>query len=158
MAAITAEVRQAYTERIFDGTSPDNVVAITVTPDGKSVSFMVPQPSDASPIPDASPLITIQHDSEDGGEDPNARLDGGEDENGDGALTRRVIRTQGNNVITLGASNDVSDVQFQLLRNPSDDINAFTELRVWLEATKRYGPGEGKLVRAELESVVSLQN
>lgn len=158
MGTLTAEIRQAYTTRILDGSPPPGVVPIAVSNGGRQLTFMVPVPSDSSPLPNASAPITIRHENEDTGDPPNGLLDGGEDTNGDGALTRRVVRIQNGQTAVLGASNDISDITFQLRQNPSDNIAALTELRIWIESTKRYGPGGGKRVRGELESIIPLQN
>jgi prepilin-type N-terminal cleavage/methylation domain-containing protein len=62
----------------------------------------------------------INEDNGDGSGAHNALLDAGEDTDGDGALTRRVVRIQDGESRPLSPCNDLSAVQFAL--NPTNDI------------------------------------
>ena len=58
----------------------------------------------------------------------------------------------------LGASNDISDVEFTLLPNQNSDDERLTTLQIRLESVKRYGAGRERLVRSELVSSIHLEN
>jgi type II secretory pathway pseudopilin PulG len=163
MAALTAELRAAYTTRVTNSAAwPSNKpAAIAVTNGGKTVTFQKPSPSNTTPIPLASTPITISFQNEDAsayGTSGYARLDSGEDTNGDGVLTRRLVRTQGGSTSVIGASNDLSLVQFTLEPNLNTKSQDKTTLRIRLQSAKRFGANGKYLVRAELESSIHLEN
>jgi len=138
--------------------APVGTISIQVPTDGRSVSFQVPVPSGTPEMVAASPRITIQYENEDtGGGTPNATLDAGEDTNNDQLLTRRLVWTQAGTTRVVGGANDLSQVQFQLRPSLSGSTD-LTTLYVFLESTKRYGVGEGKIIRAQTESTVHLEN
>lgn len=98
--------------------------------------------------------ITYRFVNEDAGEGEaagNARLDEGEDIDGDGSLTRRIVRIQGGDVRPIGGSNDLSDVQFSL--SPTNDV-----LTITLTATKMLDNRRGDLVSVAASSRVHLLN
>lgn len=163
MAAITSDVREAYTDRTVAATpprAPIEVASIQVSENNDSITFQVPVRTDGPEMVIGSLPITIAHENEDSaaGGTPNALLDPGEDINEDGTLSRRVLRIQGDDVQVLGASNDISGLRFELRPNQNARNDALTTLYVWLEASKRYGPGMKHIVRGELESSIDLQN
>jgi len=101
-----------------------------------------------------SPPITYRFVNEDTapeGVEPNARLDPGEDVDEDGALTRRILRIQGDDVRPIGAANDLSAVQFLL--SPNNDV-----LTISLSATKAVEDRRHDLVRVTATSRVHLVN
>lgn len=161
MAAITSEVRSAYTDKTIATLDPQflpiGVVAPAVSSGGKTLTFMVPIPSGAA-ITNSS-LITYRFENEDGlnGGNVNGRLDDGEDADGDGLLNRRVIREQDGELQTIGSVNDLSDVRFALL--PDATNNQFsTTLFIHVESSKGYGLTEDRVVRADSETTIHLQN
>jgi len=163
MAAISADVSVAYSERSTDAEpplSPSGVESMNVSEDGRSIVFQVPEPSQDSRMVIGSAPITIILENEDRMEgttgEGNARLDPGEDENGDGVLTRRLVRTDADGTTVLGAANCIADVQFQL--QPAVAGGASTVLWVQLTGSKRYGQGEGRLIRAQLQSAITMTN
>jgi len=157
MTSVATEVRSAYTERTVDSlVAPEDAEAITVSDEGRSITFMVPEPDGTHPIPQPSAPITIRYENEDANQ--NGVLDAGEDADGDGALTRRLVRVQGPDTRTIGASNDISNVQFALLPNREEGDDRLTTLQITLESNRRFGPGNERTVRAELESSIHLEN
>jgi hypothetical protein len=89
----------------------------------------------------------------------NGKLDAGEDVDGDGALTRRMVRTQpGQPLQALASANHISGVEFQLLQNANPTDTRFTSLRIRLDASMAYGPNSSKLVRNSLEARIHFQN
>ncbi len=162
MSLLNAEVGEAYSERSTDAEpplSPDGVEAISVSEDGRSIVFQVPEPSGDSRMVVGSNPITISLENEDFpvGEtnEGNGRLDDGEDENDDGVLTRRLLRIQDNTTTVLGAANCISNVRFQLQPVANGPR---TVLSVLLTASKRYGQGEGRLIRAQLQGSITMAN
>lgn len=81
----------------------------------------------------------------------NARLDDGEDADGDGALTRHIVRIQDGVTTVLGAANDLSLVQFVL--SPNAD-----EVTITLSSTKTVNNRRFDLVRTTAVSRVYLCN
>lgn len=164
MDALIDEVNVAYTDRIWKGEPQTLPVGlngpITVSEDGTSVSFQRPVPKDVG-IPNASTPIIVRFENEDlGGTTANGVLDTGEDANGDGSLTRRLIRVQNGQVTPLGSSNNISRVRFELLENQDDSNTQLTSLRIQLEATKVFSERSSgdKLVRGVLASTIHLNN
>lgn len=98
--------------------------------------------------------ITYRFVNEDAGEHEganNGRLDEGEDVDGDGALTRRVLRIQDGNARPLVPCNDLSSVQFAL--NATNDV-----LAIMLTASKATQNRRHDLSCATATSQVYLQN
>lgn len=157
-------VKQAYTEvttNVTPPVAPPGAEAIQLQNNGQSLRFFVPVPVNTPEFVQSSQPILVQYENEDRsseGVPPNAILDVGEDTNGDGALTRRLVMIQGDNRRVIGSANCISNVEFQLLPDRSDKENTPTLLYIYLEGTKRMGPGEGPLIRAELSGIVKLEN
>ena len=97
--------------------------------------------------------ITYRFVNEDVGANANnARLDSGEDANGDGALTRHIVRIQGETQRVMGAVNDISNVQFTL-NPPTNDMVTIT-----VAATKAINNRRHDLVSATATCTVYLVN
>ena len=164
MTVLSDEVRSAYTDRTVASQppiAPEDTQSIFIDEDGTQLTCQVPIPTGTATMVTASSPIVFRWENEDLASTtglPNARLDPGEDTNGDGALTRRVVREQSGVTTVVGAANNISNLQFQLLSNAATEETALTKLRIHLEATKRYGEGEGKWVRAQLETTIDLAN
>lgn len=161
MAALHADLELAYAEpRIDSVNNPEGVEPIQVSTDGKTVTFFRPAPDGSAQGFQWQGPITLQvlDEDVDDGSGGNAKLDPGEDVNGDGMLNRQVLRVFGGDETPLGGANNIADVQFELLENanPSDDRD--TRLRIRLVASKNYGPGAGKLIRQEMESEIQFLN
>lgn len=157
-------VKQAYTEvttNVTPPTAPAGAEAIQVQNNGRGLRFFLPVPTNTPAFVRASQPLLVQYENEDrsiGGIPPNGILDPGEDTNGDRALTRRLIMIEGNNRRVIGSANCISNVEFRLLPDRSDRENTNTLLYIYLEGTKRMGPGDGPLIRAELSGIVKLEN
>lgn len=157
MSELTGELRTAYTERIEHSlVVPANVEAVVVEDGGQSITYQVPQQVNTPELVTGSDPITIRFVNEDANE--NGRLDQGEDTDGDGALSRRLVREQGGVTRVVGATNDISAVSFQLLPNRNADDDRLTSLRIWLEASRNYGQGRQKSIAAEFETTIDLKN
>lgn len=163
MQALTSELELAFAETEIpdDPEAPEDVEPIRVSPDAKSVTFQRPVPADnaagyvwSSPI--TFTFVNEDLPSETG--EPNARLDGGEDVNGDGVLNRQIVRTEDGQSMVVGAANNLSDATFTLVDNIAAEDNRKTTLRIRLEASKRHGPGFKGFVRQEMEGQIHLIN
>ncbi len=163
LTALTADVREAYTQRTVNPVppvAPAGAQAIAVGTGGTSLVFYLPVPTGDANFIRSSSAITIAFQNEDGasGGTVNAVLDPGEDQNHDRVLNRRLIRTQNGQTTALGAANDLSQATFVLLKNQNSRDDNMTSLQVTLEATKMYGPAHKKLCRERLQGVIDLQN
>jgi prepilin-type N-terminal cleavage/methylation domain-containing protein len=162
MLAVTGEVRQAYTARTVDADppiAPPEAFAVTVINSGKGIRFCVPEPTAGSvhPVPSDPIIIEFQNEDVQGG--ANALLDSSEDTNGDGVLTRRLVRRVGDTVEVLGASNNISNVTFSLEANSSDANDILNTLVIQLQGSKKQGIADDQfLVSSSMESRISLEN
>jgi len=160
MLAVTSEVRQAYSQRTVESEppmAPEDAFSVSVLSSGSELRFNVPRPSTTSAVPEPSPPITIRFENED--TNGNGLLDSGEDGNGDGVLTRRLIRIEGAETRVLGAANNISDVLFALEASPATSVDTMNVLSVQLVGERAYGPGEEKkAVHSELVSKIHLEN
>jgi len=98
--------------------------------------------------------ITYRYVNEDAGEHEganNAMLDDGEDLDEDGALTRRVVRIQGDDERIVGGANDISFLQFALSDN--NDV-----LTITVAASKQTDLRRRDLATATASTSVYLQN
>lgn len=163
MTELVGTVREAYTQRTVDVVpplAPEGAASVLVNAAGNSLTFQVPEPSASPGLVVASAPITVRFENEDvaeGAVGPNARLDSGEDKNGNGMLDRRLLWTQAGETRVVGGANNLSQARFELRPNAVNN-NLRTTLYVFLEATKRYGGGEGILIRGQLESTIHLEN
>jgi len=140
---------------------PEGTESIQIADGATGITFQVPEPTFGPDMAAPSAPITIAYENEDIGEGSlggNGLLDPGEDVNEDGALSRRLVRSQGGVTTVLGGANNISAVAFQLVPNQSATDNNLTSLVIRLEATKRYGPGWRYVVHEILESTVDLKN
>ena len=93
----------------------------------------------------------VSEDKPDANGKKNAKLDAGEDTNGNKRLDRSITRTQNNKTRIIASANDIASVNFAL--NARKDI-----LTITLTATKMLNNGRGTLVTATLSSQVYFQN
>lgn len=163
VTALSSEVRLAYTDKTIAGLDPqfvpESAQAIQVSADGLSVTFTRPEKTGNSQLVDSTSPITYRFENEDGlnSKPVNGKLEPGEDANGDGMLTRRMVRIQNGQTEVVGGVNDISDVQFQLRPDVLDN-NFNTTLYIRLQSSKGYGPNQKHLVRAQTETTLHLQN
>jgi prepilin-type N-terminal cleavage/methylation domain-containing protein len=123
--------------------------ALTVV-SGAEIVFQVPASSSGTVW---SAPITYRFINEDVGPNGgNARLDDGEDTDGDLALSRHIERIQGETRRVVGAANDISNVQFSL-NPPTNDV-----LRITVTATKAINNRRHDLVSSTATSSVYLTN
>lgn len=156
LSALNAEVQFAVKPARPGQTLPAGARAIEVSPDGRSVTYVVP--TDLTGQNFSTP-ITIRFETEDlpitptGGNAPgNAVLDPGEDLNGDGVLNRHLVITRDDEIQTLGAANSLADVQFSL--SPDGSM-----LIVNVVATKRIrGAGLDQMIQFGTTTNIFLMN
>lgn len=161
MAALHADLELAYAQpKMISVNDPEGVEPIRVSTDGKTVTYFRPVPDNSAQGFQWQGPFTLQFLDEDldDGSGGNARLDSGEDANGDGMLNRQILRVFGGDETPLGGANNIADVQFELIANADPADNRNTRLRIRLIATKHYGPGAGKLIRQEMESEIQFLN
>ncbi len=160
--ALTADVRQAYSERTVDADpphAPEEAFSLTVINSGKGIRYCLPEPVAGSVRPGASQPITIEFQNEDTVGGPNGLLDPSEDANGDGVLTRRLVRKVGTNVEVIGAANNISNVTFTLQENVSDVSKTKNVLRIQLSGSKKVqSGGQYFQVTDQIESTIALEN
>lgn len=160
LMAINAEVRQAYSTRTVNAAppiAPEDAFAIEITNGGKGLRYCIPQPAADSPVPSASSAIEIIFRNED--VSGNGLLDDGEDTNGDGALTRAIVRRQDGQERVLGAANTISDINFVLSESASQTGRALNNLDITISGLKAFEAG-GKYLSVEsvAESRVNIEN
>ncbi len=163
MAAISREVEAAFIpEHVSRTPERMNAEDIEVLSDGREIRFWKVEQSPNSLLPVEVGPLRIFLESEDlglvSGNPMNAKLDPGEDENGDGALTRRVVLERDDTERTLAAANDVADLQFALLPSNNEEDERLTRLQVTLTASRRHGFNNEHLVTATLTSVIQMSN
>ena len=95
--------------------------------------------------------VFVTEDTPIGDTPGNGRLDEDEDADGDGSLTRRVVRIEGDNERSVGAANDLSEVSFSI--TPDNRV-----LTIMATATKLVGGGRDELVSATATTRVVLMN
>jgi prepilin-type N-terminal cleavage/methylation domain-containing protein len=162
MSEMALELRSAYSQRLVDASlAPEDAESIRVSGDGASVTFQIPVLVENQDIVGVSTPITYRFENEDLPEVEtgvgNTLLDEGEDANGDGVLTRRMMRVQDGAETIVGLPNEISLVRFSLEPNPLD--GTLTTLRIEIEGAKRYaGRSENEIVRARLESSIRIEN
>jgi len=124
--------------------------ALTVV---SSTEILFQIPADSNGVVWSAP-ITYRFINEDvGANGGNARLDSGEDTDGDGALSRHIVRIQeGQANRVMGAANDVSSIQFAL-NPPTNDI-----LTITVTATKATNNRRQDKISATATSSVYLLN
>ena len=147
LADMTSELALASKKTNAALTPP--LQALTV---GSSTEILFQIPADSNGVVWSAP-ITYRFINEDvGANGGNARLDLGEDTDGDGALSRHIERIQGETRRVVGAANDVSSVQFAL-NPPTNDI-----LTITVTATKATNNRRQDIISATATSSVYLLN
>src|SRR5690606_433940 len=142
----TRELREGVSEFTTARTgTPDTLAAVVVGDDGNQITFQTPEAQEGDVLYGYSTPITVSLENEDA--NGNGRLDNGEDSNGDRALTRRLVRTQDGVTVAVASANTIDDVEFTLLQNQAAGRAWFSTVQISLRGSKRYGAGEGKLVR-----------
>lgn len=155
MREMTRELQVAAAEN--DPTLMDPLFGLTVDEVGGNpvgVTFQVPLDNSGENWSEPIRYVWVNED-----DDGDARLDPGEDDNGDGALTRRILRIEDlnndgdtndpNEVRPLAAANDISNVQFAF----DGDV-----LTVTLTASKRPNHNRDQPITATLTGNVFLMN
>lgn len=157
MAVLASELREGVTAPTTEATgAPEDLAPVAVSNEGKQITFQVPEPASGEDMFAYSTPISFWLQNEDA--NGNGRLDEGEDTNEDGVLTRRIVRTQdGENTPVAGAQN-IDQATFTLLENQAGGNRDLTTVRITMTGSKRYGPGAGKLVSAEMTSNIRLVN
>ena len=157
MSVLVSELREAVTAETTELTgAPEDLAGITVDPEGALVTFQVPEPVEGDALFSYSTPISFTLENED--TNGNGRLDANEDANGDGVLTRRVVRMQDGVETVVASANAIDSVTFTLVENQVTANLNLTTINIVLVGSKRYGPGDGKLVRAQMESDIRLVN
>ncbi len=157
MAVISSELREAVSSETTNRTgAPEDLYSVAVDETGSAITFQVPEPLAGEDQFAYSTPITYRLENED--LNGNGRLDPDEDANDDGVLTRRIVRSQDGVDVPIASANSIDSVTFQLVANQATGNNQLTTVNIQLSGSKRYGPGEGKLVVSELESSIRLVN
>jgi hypothetical protein len=116
------------------------------------IVFQVPASTSASSYSQPITYRFVNEDTGPGDYAGNARLDEGEDTNGDGALTRHILRIQGQTQRVMGTANDLHSVQFSL-SPPANDV-----LTITLTASKAVNNRRHDVITATATSRVYLSN
>lgn len=140
MGMVTQELEMASSQDLEGLCAP-----IHVSESMPEVTFQVPLDDTGESWSDP---ITYLFENED--TDGDAQLDDGEDTNGDGVLTRRLVRLQGDTEMILAAANNLHDVDFDL----SDDGRMLT---VTLVASQEIGM-TGDKAESVITSSILLMN
>lgn len=157
MAVLTTELREGVTQTTTKKTgAPDGLFPVAVSDEGRAITFQMPQPISGEELFAYSTPITFSLENEDA--NGNGRLDPGEDANEDGALTRRIVRSQDGVTTPIASASTIDFVNFTLLANQVTGVADLTTVQITLRGSKRYGAGEGKPVLAEMTSNIRLVN
>lgn len=157
MAALTSELREGVTTVTTEKTgAPEDLFPVSVGPEGEQIVIQLPEAQTGEVGFAYSTPITFWLQNED--ENGNGRLDEGEDTNDDGVLTRRLVRTQDGEDSPVAGAQTIDAVTFTLLENQVAGNQELTTVRITLSGSKRYGPGDGKLVSGEMTSNIRLVN
>lgn len=157
MAVLASELREGVTSPTTEATgAPENLDPVTIAEEGKRITFQVPvsQPGEQQFSYSTPIAFWLQNEDANG----NGRLDDGEDTNEDGVLTRRLVRTQDGEDLAVAGAQNIDQATFTLLENQAAGIDDLTTVRISLSGSKRYGPGAGKLVSAEMTANIRLVN
>ena len=153
--ALSREV-EAAVQPIMAGEPPlpPGVQGLQVLDAGRTLRFQVPLNETFTAF---SAPVTIRYENEDLPDEQaesilgNALLDGGEDTNEDGVLTRRLVRQQAGVTGIVGGANHLADVRFELQEN--GDV-----LRVSLVLTRPMGTRPSQLIRCQVQEDIYLMN
>lgn len=157
MAVLTFELREGVTQTTTAKTgNPPDLFPVAVSDEGRAITFQMPEPIGGEEMFDYSTPITFSIQNED--VNGNGRLDPNEDTNDDGALTRRMVRSQDGETTPVGGASTIDFVNFSLLANQVTGVTDLTTVQITLRGSKRYGAGDGKNVLAEMTSNIRLVN
>lgn len=157
MAALTFELREGVTQTTTEKTgAPEDLFPVAVSDEGRAITFQKPEPIVSGEMFAYSTPVTFSLQNED--ENGNGLLDPDEDTNADGALTRRIVRSQNGETTPIAGASTIDLVNFTLLANQVTGVADLTTVQITLRGSKRYGAGEGKPVLAEMTSNIRLVN
>lgn len=157
MRALGREVQLAVKRPEAGLILPAGAIGLEVSADNPGeITFVVPTDDTGTTF---SSVVTIRFESEDApvttlenGEFGNARLDPGEDTNGDGMLTRQLVLLRDGQRSVLGSANSLADVTFGLSEDGS-------RLLVNMTATAHMAAGGGgRLLRYDSNSALYIMN
>lgn len=157
MSALTDELREGVTQITTKKTgAPAGLFPVAIGDAGHSITFQVAEPVAGEALYTYSTPITFSLQNED--KNDNGRLDDKEDINKDGALTRRIVRSQDGVTTPVAGATTIDAVTFSLLPNQATGVADMTMVRIALRGSKRYGAREGQPVLAEMTSNIRLVN
>lgn len=157
MAALTEELREGVTEITTEKTgAPADLFPVAISDEGRSITFQMPEPVAGEGMYAYSRPVTFSLQNEDVNE--NGQLDPDEDTNSDGALTRRIVRSQNGETTPVAGATTIDGVTFTLLANQATGVTDMTTVQITLRGSKRYGAGDGRPVLAEMTSNIRLVN
>lgn len=157
VSVLSSELREGVTEITTEKTgAPEGLVPVAIGDEGRSITFQVPEPVSGEALFAYSTPITFSLENEDA--NGNGRLDPDEDTNGDGGLTRRMLRSQNGESVPVAGASTIEFVNFTLLANQAEGVDERTTVEITLRGSKRYGAGEGKPLFAETTSNIRLVN
>ncbi len=157
MRALGKEVQLAVKRPEAGLALPAGAKELTITAGNPGeLTFVVPTDNTGAAF---SNVVTVRFESEDkpdasveNGEFGNARLDPGEDTNGDGMLTRQLVLIQDGRRRVLGSANSLANVTFGLSEDGSRLLVNMTA------AVHMAVGGGGRLLRYDSNSAVFLMN
>lgn len=157
IAVLSTELREGVTEITTEKTgAPEGLFPVAIGDEGRSITFQVPVPVAGEALFEYSTPITFSIENED--TNGNGLLDPDEDTNSDGALTRRMVRSQDGETTPVASASTIEFVNFTLLDNQAAEIDDRTTVQITLRGSKRYGAGEGRPLLAETTSNIRLVN
>ena len=157
MAALTDELREGVTPITTKKTgAPSGLFPVAIGDSGHAITFQVAEPKAGEAMYSYSTPITFSLQNED--KNGNGLLDPKEDTNKDGALTRRIVRSQAGATTPVAGATTIDAVTFSLLPNLATGVTDMTMVRITLRGSKRYGAREGQPVLAEMTSNIRLVN
>lgn len=143
LTAMTTELEQASKKT---NTALTPALAALAVPTTTSVVFQVPTDNLGQTFSQPITYTLVNEDT-----NRNGRMDTGEDANNDRVLTRCIRRTQAGVSRTLGAANDVANVQFAL--NATGDV-----LTITVTGSRAINNRRHDLITATASSSVYLHN
>lgn len=148
MTQLTRELESAYAEPPPGVTTGRvNAQNIAVAEGGAAVTFWRPE---------ADPEV-IGH-IELGPINLAFNTDAPEDPDPEEVYPGRVLRGFGGESAIVGAADNISALEFELLPHLSPNDNRLTRLRIRVAAAERHGLRREHVVRAELETIINLKN
>lgn len=157
MGALTDELREGVTQVTTKKTgAPAGLFPVAIGDSGHSITFQVAVPVAGEAMYTYSTPITFSLQNED--KNGNGILDPKEDTNKDGALTRRIVRSQDGATTPVAGATTIDAVTFSLLPNLATGVVEMTTVQITLRGSKRYGAREDQPVFAEMTSNIRLVN